>query len=161
MENKAAIDGKAVATIDLTDYYTDVMSISDRLLKSVMPSNKPEVKNFKLSGGVNVINSDGTIHKVYLTKVIYSNPATIAFWSDGTKTSSKANELFDVYSCDAGLAICALKKMLGSDQTCDMLEFWTPNIDDLLDVCDNEEPEVITVTLKDVRKKEKAEGRLK
>lgn len=119
---------------------------------------KVEVKNFKLSGGVNVIGNDGKVHKVYLTKVIYSNPVVVAFWSDGTKTSCKVQHK-DSYSCDAGLGFCALKKMMGGDAFADMLKYWTPELDVLDYVIEEKQP--VTVSLKDVRKKEKAEGRLK
>lgn len=120
--------------------------------------NKGEVKNFKLSGGFDIIGKDGKVHKVYLTKVIYSKPVVVAFWSDGTKTSCKV-QYKDNYSCDAGIAFCALKKMVGSDKVADILKYWTPELDDLDDVINGEC--ALTISLKDVRKKEKAEGRLK
>lgn len=47
-----------------------------------------------------------------ITKVIFSNPATIVYWEDGSKTIVKAdNELFDP---EKGLAMAITKKALGN-----------------------------------------------
>lgn len=47
-----------------------------------------------------------------IKKVIFNNPATIVFWSDGTKTVVKAkNEPFDK---EKGLAMAIAKKTLGN-----------------------------------------------
>ena len=47
--------------------------------------------------------------------VIFNDPATIVFWSDGTKTVVKcqAGE-GDIYNPEAGLAMCYMKKALGN-----------------------------------------------
>lgn len=46
-------------------------------------------------------------------KVIFNDPATIVYWSDGTKTVVKAeNEEFDP---EKGLAMAISKKMLGNE----------------------------------------------
>lgn len=50
---------------------------------------------------------------VKLKRVIFAKPATIAFWSDGTKTVVKCGE-GDVYSEKIGLALCYLKKFTGN-----------------------------------------------
>ena len=44
--------------------------------------------------------------------VIFSGPATIVFWKDGTKTVTKCRE-GEVYSKEAGLAMCFMKKAIG------------------------------------------------
>lgn len=49
-----------------------------------------------------------------IEKVIFSDPATIVFWKDGTKTVVKAhNEPFDA---EKGLAMAISKKALGNDR---------------------------------------------
>lgn len=48
-----------------------------------------------------------------IKRVIFSNPATIVFWSDGTKTVVKC-EAGDEYSEKIGLALCCLKKLTGN-----------------------------------------------
>lgn len=47
-----------------------------------------------------------------IEKVIFSEPYTIVFWSDGTKTKVKAIDKFDEYN---GLCIAVAKKVLGSN----------------------------------------------
>lgn len=47
------------------------------------------------------------------TKVIFHDPATIVFWTDGTKTVVKCQP-GDTYSKEMGLALCFSKKMLGN-----------------------------------------------
>ena len=46
-------------------------------------------------------------------KVIFNNPATIAFWKDGTKTVVKCHN-GDEYSPIIGLAMCICKKYFGN-----------------------------------------------
>lgn len=51
--------------------------------------------------------------KLKITKVIFNEPATIVFWSDGTKTVVKccSDEKFDK---EKGLAMAVSKKMFGN-----------------------------------------------
>lgn len=46
-------------------------------------------------------------------KVIFNNPTTIVFWSDGTKTVVKCQE-GDVFDQEKGLALCFMKKIYGN-----------------------------------------------
>ena len=48
-------------------------------------------------------------------KVIYNPPATIAFWADGSKIVVKCDK-DDVYDPKYGLALCYMKKALGSSR---------------------------------------------
>ena len=50
---------------------------------------------------------------VFLKKVIYNDPATIAFWSDGTKTIVKA-QYGDTFDPEKGLAMVIAKKACGN-----------------------------------------------
>lgn len=45
-----------------------------------------------------------------ITKVIFNDPATIVFWSDGTKTIVKCNE-FEKFDKEKGLAMAICKKV--------------------------------------------------
>lgn len=57
-------------------------------------------------------------------KVIYHDPATVVYWNDGTKTVVKCDPR-DTYSKEAGLAMCYMKKMLGSSRAFnDVLKKW-------------------------------------
>lgn len=61
-----------------------------------------------------IFNATGTVQTVIpkIKSVIYSDPATIVFWKDGTKTVVKCkNEKFDP---EKGLAMAFSKKMLGN-----------------------------------------------
>lgn len=60
-----------------------------------------------------IFDEEGWIHNLYIERVMYSNPATIVFWNDGTKTISKCNKL-DKYNPQIGLFIAVLKKFGGS-----------------------------------------------
>ena len=50
---------------------------------------------------------------VFLIIVIYNDPATIAFWSDGTKTIVKAQP-GDIFDPEKGLAMVIAKKACGN-----------------------------------------------
>ena len=55
----------------------------------------------------------GSLNKA--VKGIYNPPATIAFWADGSKTVVKCDK-DDVYDPKYGLALCYMKKALGSSR---------------------------------------------
>ena len=80
----------------------------------------------------------------YIEKVIYQEPATIVFWSDGTKTMSKCSKAA-TYNCETGLLVAVLKKITSDHFVSKLLTDWTSEID--LD-----RPVKTTRTLKDVRK---------
>jgi hypothetical protein len=48
---------------------------------------------------------------VHIKDVIFNDPATIVFWSDGTKTVCTCSEA-DTYDPEKGLALCCMKKVL-------------------------------------------------
>lgn len=50
---------------------------------------------------------------VFMIRVIYNDPATIAFWSDGTKTIVKAQP-GDIFDPEKGLAMAIVKKACGN-----------------------------------------------
>lgn len=68
---------------------------------------------------------------VYMKEVIYHKPATIVFWSDGTKTVCKCHD-DDTYSEETGLAMCICKKMLGNKEFKRIFEAWLPEQKSLL-----------------------------
>lgn len=53
------------------------------------------------------------VNPFQIVRVIFSNPATIVFWADGTKTVVKCQE-GDVYSEETGLAMAIVKKVFGN-----------------------------------------------
>ena len=65
-----------------------------------------------------IANYRYTVEKTYnlrtnIKKVIFNNPATIVFWSDGSKTVVKAHN--DDYDPEKGLAMAIAKKALGNE----------------------------------------------
>lgn len=55
-----------------------------------------------------------------LEKVVYEQPLTTAYWTDGTKTVSKCSEK-DVFSKECGLAYCYMKKIFGDEKAKDII----------------------------------------
>ena len=59
--------------------------------------------------------ANGNSPKTFVIKdVIFSPPATIVLWADGTKTVVKCQEDKDEYSKEIGLAMCICKKVYGN-----------------------------------------------
>lgn len=50
------------------------------------------------------------------TKIIFSGPATIVFWDDGTKTVVKCTDR-DEFDFEKGIALCYMKRLLGNDNS--------------------------------------------
>ena len=114
----------------------------------------PSIKDFtaksgaKFSGSFNIYNEkNNSVETVYITKVIYNNPVTIVFWSDGTKTTSKALK-GDKYSEENGLIYCIIKKLDKSLSLRTLFDEWIPKQQSMLNG-----PKY--VTLKDVRNNNK------
>lgn len=72
----------------------------------------PDDTNFERLKAVAQNREDNTMN-IKIERVIFSNPATIVIWKDGTKTVAKCRK-GDTYSKEAGLAICYMKKIMGS-----------------------------------------------
>lgn len=105
--------------------------------KSSYYINKSYFKNFKIPGNFKVfIDSDKSsfkIGEVYIKEVIYSNPATVILWSDGSKTTCKTAD-GDMYNPEYGLLLCVLKKVIGNQESIDLLTHWAPNLNELIDM---------------------------
>ena len=92
----------------------------------------------------------GTLgNKVYIEKVLYNNPATIVFWSDGTQTRNICPKEI-LYNPDTGLAFCVLKKFMGGDEMAKLFNDW--------ELKDYRRDKGNWVELKDVRKAHKKEN---
>jgi hypothetical protein len=65
-------------------------------------------------------------HKLEIKNVIFNDPATIVFWTDGTKTVVKCQD-GDIYDPEKGLAMAISKKALGNKGNyCNELKKWLP-----------------------------------
>lgn len=72
----------------------------------------------------NTVNSS----RMMIKKVIFNNPATIVFWSDGSKTVVKAH--LDDYDPEKGLAMAIAKKALGNEGNYyNVFKKWLPKED--------------------------------
>ena len=60
-----------------------------------------------------IVDSYKQVKKLEIKKVIFNCPATIVFWSDGSKTVVKCGEN-DFYDHEKGLAMCIVKRFLGN-----------------------------------------------
>lgn len=56
------------------------------------------------------------MYKPKISKVIFNDPATIVFWTDGTKTIVKCGENDD-FDPEKGIAMACMKKLLGTNKT--------------------------------------------
>ena len=110
------------------------------LASHISTVNKILNDEYKYSGKLPFINPD-----VYIKEVVYSDPATIIFWSDNTKTVCKCRYP-DTYSKETGLTLCVLKKIFGGTKLKHLMEDWIP---------DQESFTTQRVTLRDVIKKNK------
>ena len=54
----------------------------------------------------------GFVDRLYIKDVKYNTPATIVFWSDGTKTVVRCND--DIWDKEKGLAMAICKKVYGN-----------------------------------------------
>ena len=64
---------------------------------------------------------------IKIKNVIFNDPATIVFWTDGTKTVVKCQD-DDIFDPEKGLAMAISKKALGNKGNyCNELKKWLPN----------------------------------
>lgn len=71
------------------------------------------VRNY-MSTDYTKFSANGNSTKMFVIKdVIFSPPATIVLWTDGSKTVVKCQEN-DEYSKEIGLAMCICKKVYGN-----------------------------------------------
>lgn len=71
-----------------------------------------EMNHVSLIDAMNELNTVLTDVSLEIENVIFNGPATIVFWSDGTKTVVKCNN--DLYDKEKGLAMAIVKKFLGN-----------------------------------------------
>lgn len=66
-----------------------------------------------MNGPYGILTSiaDRHCNLVHIKDVIFNDPATIVFWSDGTKTVCTCSEQ-DTYDPEKGLALCVMKRVL-------------------------------------------------
>lgn len=95
-------------------------------------------------------DEDGEL--TYIKKVIYSKPAVIIMWSDGTKTRSTCSKE-DVWNPELGLSLGVLKKTMGQEFVNKLFRDWAVEAS-AFDMMEGESS-VKILTLKEVRKNAK------
>lgn len=86
--------------------------------------NKEE--NYKFGGAFTSykIGKDNlTATSIYINRVIYSNPAVVVFWSDGTKTVAKCSKQ-DTYNPEFGLLLCYCYRTIGKEKVMKLIHDW-------------------------------------
>lgn len=97
---------------DIKALYTHTPFEYSKFLNEIANSSMPKIKN-----------------------VIFNDPATIVFWTDGSKTVVKAQD-GDIFDPEKGLAMAISKKALGNKGNyCNELKKWLPK---------EEEPEEVS-----------------
>lgn len=149
--------------------YPDCAVLTSSSYNHVLSDIKPKYfvskdifKNYNIPGSIKYIDfkDHGEIKEVYIKEVLYSNPATVIFWSDGTKTSSKSDN-FDSYNPYAGLVLCVLKKMYSGDAVAALIETWGPDILELPNLFEtNPKKKPFRKTLAQIRKKLRLKERI-
>lgn len=78
---------------------------------------------------INEMKNNNRVPKI--KDVIYNDPATIVFWTDGTKTVVKCGD-YDIYDPEKGLAMAIAKKTLGNQGNYyETFKSWLPEEDEL------------------------------
>jgi hypothetical protein len=106
---------------------------------------KDQFGKFKLPGNFVYMTEDKELKEVYIKEIMYNNPATIVFWSDGSKTVSKCHA-GDPYSPEAGLTMCILKK-IQEKSLINLFEAWLPK-----ELYEPGPVRPVTINVKQVRK---------
>ena len=78
--------------------------LNNTILTSAIPSAKQILSLYK---------NYSQLYNLKIKKVLYKNPATIVYWTDGSKTVVKCQRE-DAYDPEKGLAMAILKKMNGN-----------------------------------------------
>ena len=65
------------------------------------------------------IEKNGSTKMIYIKKVLYNNPVTVVWWSDGTVTRNRCPENV-TYNPDTGLLFCITKRLLGNNDVAEI-----------------------------------------
>ena len=125
----------------------------DYITQYVVPNTLDEAHNYFMHDTVNS-------SRMNIKKVIFNNPATIVFWSDGSKTVVKS--YLDDYDPEKGLAMAIAKKALGNNGNYyNVFKKWLPKDDETIGelFCDQKAIEtyktnndIINKALEDIKK---------
>lgn len=135
--NHATLDARTEVTLSKGVRYKKYV-VEWHEVPSIVAALNTVISDASLLFGARRTN-DPTVYECpfAIKDVIFSNPATIVLWEDGTKTVVKRQE-GDEYSEEVGLALCFAKKALGNKSNFNnVFKKWIPE--------EEEEPVVIGV----------------
>lgn len=97
-------------------YYSFPVKIRNISCDSSNPYDSTTILTVENSGDpyAPLFKKYGDTNAKCIKRVIFNNPATIVFWSDGTKTVVKCDER-DKYDPEKGLAMAIAKKSMGNN----------------------------------------------
>lgn len=111
--NSGRYPWKTDGSLHLEDRDIRRQELEDDIKRHMM--NVYSIKNPKVTVNEhNEVTIDIHDGDYYITKVIFNDPATIVFWSDGTKTVVKCCE-DDTFDKEKGLAMAVCKKVTGNN----------------------------------------------
>lgn len=140
---------KLVIDHDITNMLSAYQTIDKIVTQKTI--NKVSVNPTTKIPGNFYIEKNGSTKMVYIKKVLYNNPVTVVWWSDGTVTRNRCPENV-TYNPDTGLLFCITKRLLGNNDVAEIFNAWS--------LPENKEANNAYVTLKDVRKTLREEGKL-
>lgn len=154
---KHAVDGERKFVIEAFDYNSlhvgirriyDNGNIESKILwadpEYVIPTTLDEAHNYRMHDAVNS-------SRMAIKKVIFNNPATIVFWSDGSKTVVKSH--LDDYDPEKGLAMAIAKKAFGNEGNYyNVFKKWLPKDDETIEIkIDQNFNDAINKALEDIK----------
>lgn len=104
------VDGEHKRTMSYREFYTKRKE-EDEFMRPLSARGNSKIMA-SLKGNLNMIY--GTKSILEIINVIFNNPATIVFWSDGTRTVVKCSEN-DAFDPEKGLAMAIVKKTYGNN----------------------------------------------
>ena len=110
-------------TISTNELNTITLKKKDKRRNEMIPKRKSTIR---YNGYKSVSISASSISAPSIKKVIFNDPATIVFWSDGSKTVVKCHD-GEPYDAEKGLAMAISKKALGNKGNyCNEFKKWLP-----------------------------------
>lgn len=112
-----------IGSTSITASKADIGTAINTVIKDYAADWKIEEGNMKK------VEYNAMFKRAKIKNVIFNDPATIVFWSDGTKTVVKCGEN-DIYDPEKGLAMAVAKKYLGTNKShsnyMDEFKKWLP-----------------------------------
>ena len=104
------MDNKMLCQICYKDGRVVTHEIEQYIYLKISKLNDSGIDNICVSKSI--YSDDTFCANIVPRKIIFNGPATIVFWTDGSKTVVKQSKLDD-YDYEKGFAMCVVKKVFG------------------------------------------------